>query len=284
MSAEDRTTDPQKLPPSPFSARQPWDDVSEGYAAEADWAMLPFSREAAQRVGVGEGDEVLDVAAGPGTLSLDIASRVRRVHAVDFSRPMIELLRTKAAALGSGKVTAEVGDGQRLGVADASFDVAFSMFGLMFFSDRDKGFAELFRALRPRGRVMVSSWAPVSQSTMMQAMFGALQAADPSRKPPEPNLSNLENPEVFRTELERAGFADVRVEAYRHDFRVESGSALWERMVRAGAPFVMLRKALGPELWAVQSAKAKAFLDERVGGNGPVTLSSTAWFGHGRRP
>ncbi len=283
MSSSDSRPQPPVTKPSPLAAQQPWEDVAEGYAAEADWVMLPFSREAARRMALSPSDEVLDVAAGPGTLSLEVAPQVRRVHAVDFSPTMIELLRGRASARALSSVTAEVGNGMQLGVPEQSFDAAFSMFGLMFFPDRSMGFSELYRALRPGGRVLVSSWAPVSESTMMQAMFGALRAADPAREPPEANLLNLENPAVFRAELEAAGFVDVRVEAYREGFEIHDGADLWDRMARAGAPFVALRKALGPEAWQQQSDQARAYLVERVG-KGPVELGSTAWLGFGRRP
>jgi ubiquinone/menaquinone biosynthesis C-methylase UbiE len=59
-------------------------------------------------------------------------------------------------------------DGQALEFGDNTFDFAYSIFGLMFFPDRLKGFREMHRTLRPGGRAAVTSWAPVEESPLMQ--------------------------------------------------------------------------------------------------------------------
>jgi SAM-dependent methyltransferase len=178
-------------------------------------------------------------------------------------------------------VFAQVADGQALPFADASFDVAFSMFGLMFFPDRKRGFAELYRTLKPGGVAVVSSWAPVEQSSLMILMFGALRAADPTRAAPQTNLLNLENPELFERELKQAGFRDVRVEPHTHSMEVRDPSAWWESLVRGGAPMALLKQRLGPAEWERQSQLAQAYLAEQI--QAPRTLSTTAYLGFGRR-
>src|SRR5699024_11098930 len=93
---------------------------------------------------------VLDVACGPGTLTLLAAAAGATVTALDFSSPMIAQLRTRAAALDlASAVEVHEGGGQRLPFASAVFDAAFSMFGLMFFPDRHAGLRELARVLKP---------------------------------------------------------------------------------------------------------------------------------------
>jgi len=162
----------------------PWDLVSLGYAAEAQAVMLPFSRDAIDLVDPKPSARVLDVAAGSGMLALEIARRVARVDAVDFSNEMLARLEEGRQASGLTNVHARWADGQALPFENATFDAAFSMFGLMFFPDRKQGFAELYRVLKPGARAAVSSWAPIEQSPLMTLMFGALRAADPSRSPP----------------------------------------------------------------------------------------------------
>ena len=267
--------------PGPLSAVEPWDLVSEGYTLEAANVMLPFARHAIALTELPPSARVLDVATGPGVLALELASRVQRVDAVDFSPAMLEQLERQRRALGIENVFARQADGQALPFPDASFDAAFSMFGLMFFPDRDKGFAELQRTLRPGGVAVVSSWAPVDQSPLMQLMFGALRAADPSRAAPQRNLLNLENPEVFVAELKAAGFQDVRVEPHTHAVFIDDPASWWETMSRGSAPLVMLQHKLGPSEWQRQSALAKAYLAERV--TRPGSFSTTAYLGFGRR-
>ena len=270
-----------KPAPGPLSVVGPWDLVSAGYAAESASIMLPFSRLAVELAQPAPGAHVLDVATGPGVLALDLAPRVARVDAVDFSPAMLEQLEQRRRALGIENVFAQVADGQALPFPDGSFDVAFSMFGLMFFPDRARGFAELHRTLKPGGVAVVSSWAPVEQSPLMIHMFGALRAADPTRAAPQTNLLNLENPEVFVRELQQAGFRDVRVEPRTCSVEVRDPAELWAALVRGSAPLAMLKQRLGPAEWERQAAQARAYLAEQL--STPSTLSTTAYLGFGRR-
>jgi ubiquinone/menaquinone biosynthesis C-methylase UbiE len=267
--------------PGPLSVVEPWDLVSEGYALESANVMLPFARHAISLAQPAASAEVLDVATGPGVLALELAPRVQRVDAIDFSPAMLAQLELQRRARGIENVFARQADGQALPFADASFDAAFSMFGLMFFPDRAKGFAELYRTLRPGGVAVVSSWAPVDLSPLMILMFGALRAADPTRAAPQRNLLNLENPELFQKELEAAGFRDVRVEPRTHSLLVEDPVAWWELLCKASAPLVLLKQRLGPSEWQRQSEFAKAYLREQIAS--PRWLSTTAYLGFGRR-
>ncbi len=271
----------QRPAPGPLAAVEPWELVSAGYTDEMPNVMLPFARQALALADLGPTAEVLDVATGPGTLALEIAPRVKRVDAVDFSPAMLEQLERRRRVLRIENVHARQADGQALPFSEGSFDAAFSMFGLMFFPDRDKGFSELHRTLRPGGVAVVSSWAPMAESPLMIAMFGALRAADPSRPAPQTNPFNLENPEVFAKELGAAGFRDVRIERRTVAVEITDTAAWWDLLARASAPLALLQKRLGAEEWQRQSAVAKAWLAREI--PTPRSLSTTAFLGFGRR-
>lgn len=259
----------------------PWDLVAAGYAAEAPNVMLPFSKHAIGLARPATTARVLDVAAGSGLLSFEVAPRVTRVDAVDFSDRMLAEFERRRELTGVGNVFAQKADGQELPFEDNSFDAAFSMFGLMFFPDRPRGFRELYRVLRPGCPAVVSSWAPVDQSPLMQLMFGALRAADPERAAPKPNLLNLENPELFREEMVQAGFTDVRIEPFTYAVPIESPEAYWDATIRASAPLVLLKERLGPDEWARQERLAKDYVASVV--SGPCALETTAYLGVGTK-
>jgi ubiquinone/menaquinone biosynthesis C-methylase UbiE len=243
--------------------------------------MLPFSRDAIELVRPEPTARVLDVAAGSGMLALEVAPRVARVDAVDFSHEMLARLEDERQARGLTNVHPGWADGQALPFEDASFDAAFSMFGLMFFPDRKRGFAELHRVLKPGARAAVSSWAPVEQSPLMLLMFGALRAADPSRSPPQANLLSLENPELFERELCEAGFRDVAVKQFTHSVTVTDAETYWTTMTRSSAPIALLKQRLGPEEWTRQSEQACTFLREQI--TAPREFATTAHLGVGTR-
>jgi ubiquinone/menaquinone biosynthesis C-methylase UbiE len=268
--------------PSPFSVAEPWDLVAEGYAAEASAVMAPFSLRALELVKLTPEAHVLDVAAGPGTLVLDVAKRVAAVTAVDFSTEMNERLRTLAAQRGLSNVRVLEADGQALPLADASFDAGFSMFGWMFFPDRARGLAELHRVLRPGASLVVSSWAPLARAPLMAAMFGALKAADETFVMPAYNPDSLENPDRLASELRAGQFKEVSVHEHTVALQFADSDALWSRMTRSSAPLVSLRKRLGEAVWAARSELARAYLARELG-QGAVSLATTAWLGRGLR-
>jgi SAM-dependent methyltransferase len=269
--------------PNPLSANEPWDLVASGYAAEAIPMMLPFARRAVELAKLGPDSVVIDVATGPGTLALLIAPQVKRVDAVDFSSAMLEQLRRAIAEQGVTNVQTSAGDGQALEFGDSRYDAAFSMFGLMFFSDRLRGFRELQRVVKPGGVAVVSSWAPVEESSLMSLMFGAIRAADPSRPEPQKDMLSLENAELFAEELARAGFVDVKVHEHEATFDRVPADVLWDRMVRSSAPILLLRKRLGEETWARQAAVAQDYLAQKLADKSLV-LTTKAYLGFGRKP
>jgi SAM-dependent methyltransferase len=268
---------------NPLSSSDPWNDVADGYAAEMPYLMGPVSARAIGLVAPASNAVVVDVACGPGTTALALAAKVRRVHALDFAPAMLARLRAAAAAAGLENIEAVEGDGQALPYADASFDAGFSMFGLMFFPDRPRGFGELLRVLRPAGVAVVSSWAAVEESSLMTLLFGAVRVIDPSRPAPKKDMLSLENPEKLREEMAGAGFEAVVIHEHEQSLAVPDGGTLWERMVRSSAPLSLLRKKLGEATWNERSLLAKLYLEEQLART-PGPLSTKALIAVGRKP
>jgi ubiquinone/menaquinone biosynthesis C-methylase UbiE len=265
-----------------MSTPLPWELVAEGYAAEAAFVMQPFSLRAAEVIAPSSSARVLDVAAGPGTLALRLAPTVREVVAVDFSEKMIAELRQAAAELGLKNVQAKVADGERLPFGDGEFDAGFSLFGLMFFPDRASGFAELYRVLKPGAGAVVSSWAPVQESSLMRTVFGALSAADPDFSVPKTDPAGLENPEVLAGEMRSGGFERVRIEAVKHTLPRANADDLWARVARSFAPLVLMRSRLGEPEWQRREAIIRSYLAGAV--EREPELSTTAWLAVGYKP
>ncbi|WP_067686037.1 class I SAM-dependent methyltransferase [Nocardia jejuensis] len=266
---------------SPLASSGPWDEVAERYDDAATEVMRPFSAHALALAELSPGAHVVDVAAGPGTLAIPAAARVARVSALDFSPLMIERLVRHAEAAGLDAIDARVGDGQALPYAEDSFDAGFSLFGLMFFPDRARGFAELHRVLRPGAIAVVSSWAPLADSSLMTLLSGAFQAGIPGYPAPQPNPENLENPEVFEAELRAAGFTEVSVRAHTESFAYDSAEQLWDRLTRGSAPLQLARSRFDEETWKAQEHTMIEYLAARYEPNRPLT--TTAYLGTGRK-
>lgn len=101
---------------------------------------------------------ILDVATGTGDLAIEMARRISgvRVLGVDLSEQMLAVARRKVAARGlDGRVLLDVGDAEHLAVSDHAVDVATVAFGVRNFSDLDTGLRELFRTIKPGGKVVI---------------------------------------------------------------------------------------------------------------------------------
>jgi ubiquinone/menaquinone biosynthesis C-methylase UbiE len=100
------------------------------------------------------GGSVLEVAPGPGFLSIELAKRGLQVRAVDISKTFIEIARKNAAAEG---VTArfQLGNAAALPVDEASVDFVVCRAAFKNFTEPVKALAEMRRVLRPGGHAML---------------------------------------------------------------------------------------------------------------------------------
>jgi len=105
------------------------------------------------------GERVLDLGSGAGTDSLVAAQMVGpegRVTGLDMTPEMVAKARTSAAAAGFENVEFLSGDAESLPFEGGSFDVVISNGVIDLIPDKDAVFAELFRVLRPGGRLQVA--------------------------------------------------------------------------------------------------------------------------------
>ncbi|MEE9198406.1 MAG: ubiquinone/menaquinone biosynthesis methyltransferase [Dehalococcoidia bacterium] len=119
-------------------------------------------RVAAIAVGEGEG-RALDVATGTGDLAIELALRpgTSEVVGVDFCPEMLELARRKSEKRPPPRpVTFLLGDALRLAFPDDSFLCATSGFALRNVDSIERSISEMFRVVRPGGRVVVLELTP----------------------------------------------------------------------------------------------------------------------------
>jgi len=276
------TQPPPAQPPT--ATPEPWDLVADAYETEVMPLLETFARQALRLAGLPpaisheHNARVLDVACGTGTLALLAAHGGYHVDALDFSPRMIELLARRVSAESVSRLAPHHGDGQKLPFPDKHYAAAFSMFGLMFFPDRARGFAELRRVLVPGGRAVIASWHPLQAIRPLQVIFGALGEVMPG---PGGELP-LTTADACAREMAAAGFAGVDVHTIVHVDRHDSPRLLWEGIQRTMAPIALARQKLA-DRWTAASEHVASALARELG-DGPVELPLTAWLTVGTAP
>jgi arsenite methyltransferase len=105
------------------------------------------------------GEDVLDIGCGAGTDTLVAAQMVvpeGRVTGIDMTPEMLSRARTAAAEMAATNVDFIEGDVEQLPFASAGFDVVISNGVIDLIPDKDAAFSEIFRVLRPGGRLQIA--------------------------------------------------------------------------------------------------------------------------------
>ena len=142
----------------------------------------PVAEHVVSLAHVQRGERVVDLATGTGNAALLAAGARALVTGLDTAPRLIDVARGRALAEGV-EASFVVGDMEALPFADRSFDVALSVFGLIFAADASRAFDEMIRVLRPAGRALYSVWVPAGPIDAMVATFSRALAAATGRRP-----------------------------------------------------------------------------------------------------
>jgi demethylmenaquinone methyltransferase/2-methoxy-6-polyprenyl-1,4-benzoquinol methylase len=184
------------------------------------WHRL-WKRFTIDRSGVREGSRVLDVAGGTGDLSLAFAHRAGKsgqVWLTDINGVMLGRGRDRLADRGVFLPVAQC-DAERLPFPDAYFDCVSVAFGLRNMTCKENALGEMFRVLRPGGRLLVLEfsrvWKPLAPlydfySFRIIPRIGQIVAGDePSYRYLAESIRVHPDRETLRAMMESVGFEDV---------------------------------------------------------------------------
>ena len=117
-----------------------------------------WRRNAIRILGLKQGETVLDVCGGTGDLSILAVREVGlsgRVILYDINRAMMDMGKSKVANSSYGNNVLYVqGDAEEISIKDQIFDAAFVGFGIRNLTHMEKGFKEMYRVLKPGGKLM----------------------------------------------------------------------------------------------------------------------------------
>ena len=191
-----------------------WDGEHGAYWAEHsatyNASIARYQPALLAAIGAQSGERILDVGCGSGELAIDVVRGAPGATAlgVDLSTAQLEVARNQAGGLPATFVQA---DAQVHEFGAQSFDVIASRTGTMFFTDMAMAFANLARATRPGGRLVMLVWRGIEDNEWLREFFGAIGRVLPMPPPPAdaPGPFTLSDPDRVRDLLNGAGWADV---------------------------------------------------------------------------
>lgn len=232
-----------------------WTDVAGpkwlAFEELLDRQIGPLGRLAMDRAGIQPGERLIDVGCGCGDTTLELARRVGptgSVLGIDLSAPMLARATERAAGEGVASVRFCNDDVQTHEFPDAGFDLAYSRFGVMFFSDPVRAFENLRKALRSGGRLSFVCWQELARNPWVAVPLAAAASEiplPPPRPPDAPGPFSFADPQRVRRILDGAGFIAVAVEPHEEPLALGDGD-----LDRA----VDLVLALGPTAAALREA------------------------------
>ena len=247
--------------------------------------LAPLGRRALQALAPRAGESVLDIGCGGGQTALDLARVVApdgAVVGIDLSAAVLAF--AQRAARDCVRLRFIQADAQSFPFEPASFDAAFSRFGVMFFADPSAAFINIRRSLKPNGRLAFVCWRALEDNPLDILPLRAASAHLPPQPTPDPDAPGpfaLANPDRTRGILQRAGFEAIEITAW--DEKVGSGDldAMLAVCSRVGSLGKILREH--PELRPATLPAVRSALAAHDGPDG-VKLNAATWVVTARTP
>jgi ubiquinone/menaquinone biosynthesis C-methylase UbiE len=268
--------------------RAQWDDAAAGWdrhsPAIRDWLRVPTDAML-EMAGLRSGQTVLDVAAGAGDQTLDIAARVGATGAVvatDISVGILSYALGNAVQAGLGNVTIHPADAEDLQLQNATFDAAVCRLGLMFLPDPLAGLREVHRVLKPGGRFCSVVFAGPDLNPCLRILMATAMrhAGLPPRDPFLPGgLVSLGRPGLMDDLYQRAGFTFVATTRMDAPFRLPTTKDYLTFVRESAGPILQILAPLDQTARAAAWSDIEAQLDiyqTADGWVGPNTLLLTA--------
>ena len=233
-----------------------WDAAAKGWHHHSElirtW-LRSATADMLDAAGVRPGAKVLDVAAGAGDQTLDIAHRVGplgKVLATDISPAILALAQDTLRTAGLAQVHTRVADAQALGLAGADFDAAVCRLGLMFCPAPLLALQQIRLALRHgegAGRLgaLVFSHPGANPCLAILGRTAQQHAGLPAGDPYAPgSLMSLGKPGLLAQLLQSAGFSDITVRPVSAPFQLRSARDYMAFVRTSASPIIDMLKAL----------------------------------------
>lgn len=246
--------------------------------------LAPFGESILVKAEPAVAMSVIDVGCGAGSTSIEIASQVGTdgaVLSVDVEPRFVQTTEERAARLGLANLTGRVADAASAPLGPC--DLVVSRFALMLFPDHAAGMNNIFRMLRPRGRLVATVWQDGDANEWSSLPLTVVSKQLGFALPP-PSASGpfaMSDPVRTALVLDNAGFVDVSIQSL--EFPLWVGADPLDAIEFFDADAGGLRQQLPPAVAEdLTNALARALLPFTTAAG--VMMPSAAWLISATRP
>jgi len=204
--------------------------------------MRPFADEIIALINPKGSEVILDVAAGTGEPGLSIASMLSggKVIITDLAYDMLTIARENAIKKEIPNVEFHACDVSELPFADNTFDAISCRMGFMFFPDMLLAAQEMFRVLKPGGKIAIAVWSVPEKNFWVTAIGGTINRNMelPPPAPEAPGMFRCSRPGFMMDIFSQAGFKHISEKEVIGKLNCRAAEVYWNMMTEIAAPFV----------------------------------------------
>jgi ubiquinone/menaquinone biosynthesis C-methylase UbiE len=214
-----------------------YNSAADGYDHPANTFWDRFGRRTVERLNLPLGGRVLDVCCGSGASAIPAARVVGHdgsVLGIDLAEKLLELARAKGQRSGLTNVEFRKGDLLALGLPSQSFDVVICVFGIFFIPDMQAAANELWRLVKPGGKLAVTTWGPRFFEPASTAFWNSVRTVRADLYKSFNPWDRISEPESLRLLLKGTGATKVEVSAEAGTQPVNSAEDWWSMILGSG--------------------------------------------------
>ena len=242
-----------------MSAAQRWERASAAMGRGVTDALVEFAAPQ-------PGERVLDVASGTGAPSLQVARRVGprgTVVATDISAEPLKIAEQRARERGLSNISFHRIDVHELPFPADEFGLVTCRFAAMFFAGLPKALAEIWRVLRPGGRVAFACWGPFDQPYFQTTAQVVMRHMGRDIPPAAASMFKFGSPGTLASAFLQAGFGNAHDELRTVPWTWPGSiQDLWEYFQAVTVPFRPLFEGIAPEQQAGIEREVKLELEK----------------------